>query len=191
MKQLTSYLFLLVSSFFLYSCSADQEFTSWPCRFVYDNSISLDQTLATATNPDITGIFCKITERVQGGVKYLVFENNQGLSSEQRETEKDLRMNLRLGLNGGIIIGFSNFSGFAAYDIQCPNCVRKENNTVNPNYRVVMDNKGIATCSKCQKQYDMNNGGLIIKGEKDDKGLERYRNAHTSGPLGTTTVFSE
>jgi hypothetical protein len=37
----------------------------------------------------------------------------------------------------------------------------------------------------------MNNGGLIINGEKEDKGLERYRNAHTSGPLGTTTVFSE
>ena len=81
MKQLTSYLFLLVSSFFLYSCSADQEFTSWPCRFVYDNSISLDQTLATATNPDITGIFCKITEahikecrfngyQIQNGIRY-------------------------------------------------------------------------------------------------------------------------
>lgn len=191
MKKFTSYLFLFTSSFLLSSCTAEQEFTTWPCRFVYDNSIHLDQTLATATNPAITGIFCKITERVQGGTKYLVFENNQGLSSEQRETAEDLRMNLRLGLNGGIIVGFSHFSGFAGYDIQCPNCVRKENNRTNPNYRVNMDSKGIATCSKCKKQYDMNNGGLIINGEEGDKGLERYRNAQTTGPQGTTTIFSE
>lgn len=175
----------------LTGCTAEQEFTSWPCRFVYDNSIHLDQTLATATNADITGIFCKITERVQGGVKFLVFENNQGLSSEQRETAEDLQRNFRLGLNGGIIVGYSHFSGFAAYDIQCPNCVYKENNRTNPNYRVTMDNKGIATCSKCKKQYDMNNGGLIVNGEEGDSGLERYRNAHTSGPMGTITVLSE
>ena len=175
----------------LTGCGAEQEYSSWPCRFIYDNSIHLDQTLATATNPVVTGIFCKITERVQGGIKYFVFENNQGLSSEQRETAEDLRMNLRLGLNGGIIVGFSNFNGFAAYDIQCPNCVRKENNRVNPNYPVKMDSKGIATCTKCGKQYDMNSGGLIVNGQEGDKGLERYRNAQTSGPQGTLSVFSE
>ena len=191
MKSLIAKLLTLTACVLLSSCSAEQEFTTWPCRFVYDNSIHLDQTLATATNPDITATFCKITERVQGGTKYLVFENNQGLSSEQRETAEEQQRNLRLGLNGGIIVGFSHFSGFAAYDIQCPNCVRKENNRSNPNYRVIMDSKGIATCSKCKKQYDMNSGGLILNGEKDDKGLERYRNAHTAGPQGTTTVFSE
>ena len=193
MKKLTSYLFLLTSSFLLSSCGAEQEFTSWPCRFIYDNSIHLDQTLATATNPASTGIFCKITETTRGGSKYLVFENNQGLSSTQIETAAEFRNNLRLGLNNGIIVGFQNFGSFTAYDIQCINCVEKENNYSSPNYRLTMDQKGtgIATCSKCGRQYDLNNGGLITNGEQGDKSLQPYRNAQTSGPQGITTVLSE
>lgn len=177
----------------LMGCEAESEFTSWDCYFVYDNSIHLDQVLASAANPAISGIFCKITEESQGGSRYLIFDNNQGASSRQRETAQDLRYNLRIGLNNGIIIGVQNFGGFAAYDLQCPNCVRKENNTVNPNYRLTLDTKGsgIATCPKCSNRYDLNNGGLIVEGKEGDKGLERYRNAHTSGPNGTITVFSK
>jgi uncharacterized Zn-finger protein len=193
MKKFISNLFLLTSSFLLSSCGAEQEFTSWPCRFIYDNSIHLDQTLATATNSASSGIFCKITQTVKGGTKYLVFENNQGLSSTQIETATEIRSNLRLGLNNGIIVGFQNFGGFVAYDIQCINCVYKENNFSNPNYRLTMDQKGtgIATCSKCGKQYDLNNGGLIVNGEQGDRSLQPYRNAQTSGPQGVTTVLSE
>ena len=40
-----------------------------------------------------------------------------------------------LGINNGIIVGFQVLNtqpngGFVAYDVQCPNCVRKENNTI-------------------------------------------------------------
>ena len=193
MKKLISYIFLLTSSILLSSCGAEQAFTTWPCRFIYDNSIHLDQTLATATNPASAGIFCKITETSRGGAKYLVFENNQALSSTQIETATELRSNLRLGLNNGIIVGFQTFGGFTAYDIQCINCVEKENNYSSPSYRLTMDKKGmgIATCSNCGRQYDLNNGGLITNGEKGDKSLQPYRNAQTSGPQGVTTVFSE
>lgn len=193
MKHLTSYLLLLTSSVLLTSCGAEQEFTSWPCRFIYDNSKHLDVTLSSATNPVVTGIFCKITFDTQGGARYFVFENNQGARSTQLVTAEELRNNLRLGLNNGIIVGVQNFNGFTAYDLQCPNCVRRENNYSSPNYRLVMDTKGsgIVSCPKCDDRYDLNNGGLIVEGKEGDKGLSQYRNAHTSGANNLVTVFSE
>ena len=186
-------LLLLLAAPLLMGCGAESEFTSWPCRFIYDNSLHLDQVLASAANPAISGIFCKITEESHGGTKYLIFENNQGATSRQQEMAQDLRNNLRIGLNNGIIIGVQNFGGFTAYDLQCPNCVRRENNMTNPNYRLTLDTKGsgIATCSKCSNRYDLNNGGLVVDGKEGDKGLSQYRNARTSGPNGTITVFSE
>ncbi|MBR4921333.1 MAG: hypothetical protein IKZ62_08465 [Prevotella sp.] len=190
-------LFLLTSTIFLLSCGAEQEYSSWPCRFIYDNSIHLDATLSTAMNYSSRGVFCKITTSSTGGVKYYNFVNNDGLSSQQRETALEKEGHYRLGLNEGIIVGFQTLNteggngGFAAYDLQCPNCVRKENNTANPNYPVKMDSKGLATCTKCGKQYDLNNGGLILNGEKGDVGLERYRRASATGPQGTLSVFSE
>ena len=64
---------------------------------------------------------------------------------------------------------------------------------INPNYQLTLDTKGsgIATCSKCGNRYDMNSGGVVVEGKEGDKGLERYRNAKTSGPNGTITVLSE
>lgn len=184
---------VLLCAILLMGCGAENEYSSWDCFFSYDNSIHLDQTLSSATNPAIPGIFCKITERSQGGTKYLVFENNLEASSEQRETAEELGKYLRLGLNNGIIVGVQNYGSFTAYDLQCPNCVRRENNMINPNYRLTLDTKGsgIATCSKCGNRYDLNSGGMVVKGEKGDKGLERYRNAKTSGPNGFITVSSK
>lgn len=186
-------LLVLLCAVLLTGCGAENEYSSWDCYFSYDNSLHLDQTLSSATNPAISGIFCKITERVQGGTKYLVFENNLGASSEQRETTEEARKNLRIGLNNGIIVGVQNYGGFTAYDLQCPNCVRRENNTVNPNYRLTLDTKGsgIVACPKCGNRYDMNSGGIVVEGKKGDKGLERYRNAKTSGPNGFITVLSK
>ena len=187
------YLFALL---LLTGCGAEQEYSSWPCRFIYDNSIHLDATLSTAMNYSSRGVFCKITESSSGGVKYYHFTNSDGMSSQQRATAVEQENHYRLGLNEGIIVGFQTLNaedgngGFAAYDLQCPNCVRRENNMVSPNYPVKMDSKGIATCTKCSKQYDLNNGGLILNGEKGDVGLERYRRASATGPQGTLSVFS-
>lgn len=195
MKRKTGYWLLVVGCWLMIGCGAETEFTSWPCRFVYDNSIHQEQTLATATNPMVTGIFCKITEESRGGVKALVFENNQGASTRKNETAEDLRNNLRLGLNNGIIVGVQSLGDFkfTAYDLQCPNCVRREKNYSSPNYRLTLDTKGsgYVTCSKCGDKYDMNNGGLLVEGKEGDTGLSRYRNAFTAGPLGVITVFSE
>lgn len=193
MIKLTSYLLLLASCFLLSSCGAEQEYSSWSCRFIFNNGTYLDQTLGAAINPTITGIFCKVTEQSRGGTRYLIFENNQGASSQHQMMAEELRQNLRIGQNNGIIVGVQNFDGFTAYDLQCPNCARRENNYVTPYYPVTLDKKGsgIVTCSKCGDQYDLNNGGLLVKGQEGDKGLERYRNARTEGPTGRVVVLSQ
>ena len=51
-----------------------------------------------------------------------------------------------------------------------------------------MDDKGIATCGKCGRKYDMNNGGILQNGEKGDTGLEKYA-ASASEPFGHLSVF--
>ena len=178
MRQLLVGIWLLAVGCLLSGCSgAEAEYSTWPCRFAFDR---LNPTLATSLNAGSRGVFCLITEQVQKGRKYLLFQNNIGLTSEpEPETAEEVQAKFILGLNNGIIVGFQTlitepYGGFVAYDVQCPNCVRNENNTINPNYRVTMDTKGIATCPKCKKTYDMNNGGIITNGGEGDTGLEKY-----------------
>jgi len=178
MRQWVVGFWLLAVGCLLSGCSgAEAEYSTWPCRFAFDR---LNPTLTTSLNAGSRGVFCLITEQVQKGRKYLLFQNNIGLTSEpEPETAEEVQAKFILGLNNGIIVGFQTlitdpYGGFVAYDVQCPNCVRRENNTINPNYRVTMDTKGIATCPKCKKTYDMNNGGIITNGSEGDTGLEKY-----------------
>ena len=181
----------------LVSCKAESEFSTWACRFSYDNSVYLDAVLSSAMNSGSRGMFCQISETSRAGVLYLTFVSSNGEQSEKRQTAMEQQANYIMGLNNGIIVGFQTFvteiedpiyHGFVAYDVQCPNCVRSANNYVNPAFPVRMASTGIATCSKCGRRYDMNNGGIILNGEKDDTGLEKYV-ATTTGPLGFISVF--
>jgi len=178
----------------LVGCQAEQEFSTWPCRFSYDNSLYLDPVLSSATNNGSRGVFCQISEESRGGVKYLVFTSSNGETSRQKETALELQANYVIGINNGIIVGFQTlitdgvYGGFIGYDVQCPNCVRSNNNYINPTYPVRMASSGIATCSKCGRKYDMNNGGIIQNGSEGDTGLEKYV-ATTTGPDGYINVF--
>jgi len=187
-------LLLAVSCCLLAACSADEEYSTHACRFTYNNMIHNDPTLNSALNASSRGVFCLISENTRAGVRYLVFENNLGQTSKQQETAEEVEAKFILGLNNGIIVGFQTLNtdgangGFVAYDVQCPNCVSRTNNTANPNFRVTMESSGIATCSKCDKKYDMNNGGIILNGEEGDRGLDKYV-ASTTGPSGVVSVF--
>ena len=188
--------FTLHSSLFTFtSCQAENEYSTWPCRFAYDNFSHQDATLASAMDVNVPGIFCQITESVRGGVKYLNFKTNHNTMSSLAETEAEKRAEYILGLNNGIIVGYQNAvldefgrAKFVAYDVQCPNCVRQTGNTLSPNFGVSMDDKGIATCGKCGRKYDMNNGGILQNGQKGDTGLEKYA-ASASEPFGHLSVF--
>ena len=176
----------------LASCNADNEYSTWPCHFSYDNSLHLDPTLASAMNIDSRGVFCKIWESSMGGLVLNFQSNLGGEATHQQVTEMERLTNYILGINNGIIVGFQTmntqpYGGFVAYDAQCPNCVRRENNTINPKYPVSMATSGIASCSKCGKKYDLNNGGIVQNGEEGDVGLQKYL-ASTTGPHGFLSV---
>ena len=195
MKKLFSYLLPLTSYLLFLSCEAENEYSTWPCRFAYDNSAHQDATLASAMDVNVPGIFCLITESVRGGVKYLNFKNNYNATSSLAETEAEKRAEYILGLNNGIIVGFQNAvlddfgnAKFVAYDVQCPNCVRESGNTLSPTYGVSMSDKGIATCRSCGRKYDLNNGGVLQNGQAGDTGLEKYA-ASSSGPYEHLSVF--
>ena len=177
----------------LSGCNAENEYSVWPCAFAFDNSIYLDDVLSTAMDAGTRGVFCLISEDIRGGVRYLNFTCSDGRKSRVELKGNEMRTNYVLGLNNGIIVGYQTLNtdgrngGYVGYDEQCPNCVRNTNNTVNPNYRVSMSTSGIATCRRCNKRYDLNNGGIILDGEKGDKGLEKYE-ANTTGPFGFIRV---
>ena len=153
----------------LVGCNADQEFSTWPCRFSYDNSVYLDDVLASAMNNGSRGVFCQISETSSKGVRYLNFTSSTGQQSQKRETAMEMQANYILGMNNGIIVGFQTlntdgaYGGFVAYDVQCPNCVRANNNYINPTFYIRMAATGIATCSKCGRKYDLNNNGILYR----------------------------
>lgn len=178
----------------LCACSADSEYSSDPCYFAYQNQYYLDPALASAMDSQVRGVFCQITESQSGGAIYLNFLNNSGLSSKQKETSLELTAGYVLGVNNGIIVGFQTFNttpngGFAAYDLQCPNCLRKHSSAYNPRYQLTMESSGIATCKTCGKRYDMNTAGMVLNGEKGDVKLKQYI-ATTTGPHGFIQVKS-
>ncbi len=185
---------LFVAALLLVACKAEYEFSTWPCQFSYDNSIHLDMTLNMAMNPNDPGTFCLIWEETQKGIKYICFKNNKGESSRLPETAEEKNPPFILGLNNGIIIGFTasvldnnlNFA-FMGFDQQCPNCVNRTGNKLNPTYRIEVDEAGIGTCRECKKRYNLNAGGIIINGEEGDKGMEKYA-AATQGQNGHVSV---
>jgi hypothetical protein len=179
----------------LCSCNAENEYSSQPCYFAYQNATFLDETLATAMNANSRGIFCQISESTSGGAVYLNFQNNQGLSSQKKESALEQRTSYVIGINNGIIVGYQALNdtpngGFVAYDLQCPNCVRKHSSYTNPKYRLTMETSAIATCGTCGKKYDMNNRGIILNGEEGDVNLIQYV-ATTTGPFGYLFVHNK
>lgn len=181
------YLFLLFV-FFLAGCGTDYEYSSYPCYFVFDNSTHQDATLASALNVNAPGTFCYISQSTKSGATYVNFSTNQGLSSSQLKNAIDQKTTYVLGINNGIIVGYGNLDNPAvlyAYDHQCPNCANSSS-AYSPKYPLSMSTDGKATCAKCNRVYDMNNGGIIVNGAQGDK-LWRYH-VSSRGPLGVLIV---
>ncbi len=185
-----SALFLLaVASTLLTGCGdAQNEFSSAPCYVQVDNSKHQDATLASAMNPSSPGVFCIVSRQSKAGATYFAFSNNVGQSSTSIYNAIDKRLTLVFGLNNGVIVGYGNLSSpavFYAYDVECPNCFNPQALPVKSR-PLKLSSNGIATCAVCKREYNLNNGGVIAKGDGGKK-LTRYRCA-TSGPFGVLQV---
>lgn len=184
MKHHTYYIIALLTLFT--ACgNTDYEYSGYPCYFIFNNSASQSPALASATNPNSPGIFCRVT---MPNANYFNFNTNQGLSDKVALTALDKQRTNKLGVyNGtGIIIGYGNLNNPAilyAYDSQCPNCFK---DTSMPRYQLTMKTNGTAECGSCHRKYDMNNDGLIIDGDQGDK-LIRY---HASIAGGIVSVIN-
>ena len=188
MKIITRIVFAL-TALALYSCSDSQnEYSTSACFFIFDNATHQDATLASAMNASSPGIFCYITKTIKSGATYFSFKSNQGTSSSSIANAIDQKRTVILGYNNGIIVGFGNLDNpavFYAFDNQCPNCFDPEAIPVK-NYPLTLSSNAIATCNTCHREYNMNSGGNISKGDAGKK-LTRYR-ATTGGPLGVLSV---
>lgn len=175
--------------------SDDNTYSNFHCNLYIDNSTHQDATLQSAMNPASPGIFCKISYTASPRPAYS-FASNQGQSSTSAFDAIDTQRGnaSRIGMNNGIYVGYCNLltevSGgytFVAYDAQCPNCF-DYNALPLRNYPIIVNASGMAVCTNCKRQYNLNTGGNCTNSTSaGDKGLTRYR-ATTAGPLGLLFV---
>lgn len=162
------------------------EYSTYPCRFVF-NTATHAHSAALGSAVGGTGIFCKVTTVIKGGAWHYRFTTNQNMTDDVIFTAEDERVSVLLGMNNAIWFGYGNLDippVFYAYDAECPNCF-------NPNmvpvrsHPLSVASTGIATCGTCHREYNMNTGGNIVKGDKGSP-LTRYH--ATYSPSGVVAV---
>lgn len=159
---------------------ASPEYSKRHCRFVFNtathaHSAALQSTLAS------TGIFCKVTKIIKGGAEHYHFATNQNLTDDVIFTAEDKRTTVLLGSNNGIYIGYGNLDIppiFYCYDAECPNCFNPDVVPVK-SYPLTVSPAGLARCASCKREYNMNTGGNIVKGDKGNK-LIRYNASYNA-----------
>ena len=169
------------------SCGeAEFEYSSAPCYLIIDNSLHQDATLASALT-QYSGTYVTITIITKSGARYFSFTNNVGKHTESIFNAYDERRSLILGYYGGLIVGYGNsIDGILyAYDRECPNCFDPNMLPLKSRPLSVSEN-GIATCSYCKRQYNLNIGGFICKGDKGKK-MTKY-NCPPTKPYGILSV---
>ena len=181
---------VLLAVLSLLSCGdAQNEYTVRTAYFVFDNSVHQNFVLSSAMNINAPGTFCKVKLLVgAGGVTSFEFENNYGQKESSIANALDLQRTIRLGYNNALIVGFGNLDTpaiFYAYDGECPNCFDTQSAYVH-SFPLSMTGAGLAVCATCHREYNMNSGGIIVKGDGGNK-MTRYHSSCT-GPLGALAV---
>ena len=154
------------------------EFSPVRISFVFDNSLHNNAVLAGAMTPH-SGLFCTVSQKLAPTGVEFVFTGMDGKSEASRANAQDVRHAVILGQNNGLILGYGitiDPAVLYAYDQQCPNC--RGTLAITPAAKVA--------CPVCHREYDLNNGGIVVKGDRGLK-LTRYR-ASTTGSYGTLVV---
>lgn len=175
---------ILLAVIALFSACGDTEelYSRHPCRLFFDNARHNNAILAGAMT-----VHSNVFVTIMASGKQFVFASNQGLNSVVNMTALDVQRGYILGMNNGIIVGYGKFEPvtFYAYDRECPNCFDFNALPVR-SYPLTVHSSGIATCSKCRREYDLSNGGIVSKGDAGKK-MTRYR-ATTTGPYGILNI---
>jgi len=184
-RRLLGMLALLAGACCLPGCEGDSEYTTeYACYFVFDTTIHNTSIINNALNPLSPGIFVMVSTTLQGSVRYVNAELNDGKTSETVAvtTAKETRLTYKLGAYNGLIIGYGTLTGgeLYAFDRQCPNCMKAYNLY---KYPLSWTNNGAyVSCKTCGRVYDLNNGGYIVEGDAGVK-LSRYQASYNGSAL--------
>ena len=183
---ISTFILSLLTMMFSSCGEAEFEYSSAPCYLIIDNSLHQDATLASALT-QYSGTYVTITIITKSGARYFSFTNNVGKHTESIFNAYDERRSLILGYNGGLIVGYGNsIDGILyAFDRECPNCFDPNMLPLKSRPLSVSEN-GIATCSYCKRQYNLNIGGFICKCDKGKK-MTKY-NCPPTKPYGILSV---
>ena len=183
---ISTFILSLLTMMFSSCGEAEFEYSSAPCYLIIDNSLHQDATLASALT-QYSGTYVTITITTKSGARYFSFTNNVGKHTESIFNAYDERRSLILGYNGGLIVGYGNsIDGVLyAFDRECPNCF-DPNMLPLKSRPLSVSEDGIATCSYCKRQYNLNIGGFICKGDKGKK-MTKY-NCPPTKPYGILSV---
>jgi hypothetical protein len=168
--------YILYFIFILFSCSeAERLYDSFPTYFVFRGTNTVPQLNAAMGG---LGEFCIIQD--QGAT---VLFSNMGGSTPVNKTAVEGYQGFRLGRAGGLIVGqptlMSDTPGVVCYDLLCPDCYED-----NVNRFLQMTSSGMVVCKKCQRTYNLNNLGILEKGEAGKRSrLFRYNCSHHSYTL--------
>ena len=152
--------------------STTPEYSTLPCRFATTNGEMTNE------RQENRGNFGTVTMREGKDGKELYFKG-EGITKNSYPLEKDF--DYLLGQNNLLIFGSSNLHGnvnkipeldnvlifhyLLIYDGSCPNCIM---NNLEIDFA-----DDVAKCANCQRWYDLNNYGAIIRGN-DGQALIRY-----------------
>ena len=154
------------------SCTADEfEYDrSYLCRFTFYSSNHPGNAIETCAAPGAMGQFCLITASQKDGARVLnmSMSNGQKVDPIYITTAEELYAPCALGASNGIYLGRSNFRDgkLEAFDRICRNC--DEEFSLHKNL-VWNDGGHYLSCPNCERVYDPNNGGMVIKGKQGKK----------------------
>lgn len=170
MKGIRSFLiFTLLSC--ISSCKEEVQntYSNYPAYFVCTTVNTIPQMNAAMNS---LGIFATI---VYDRNRY-VFTGEDGKSTPVNPTAISSHSSIHMGLSG-FIVGLPNMpelgSGTSVpvcYDLACPNCYSAYNIT----RALRLTEGGYASCSSCNRIYNLNNQGIVSSGEGGTS-LFRYR----------------
>lgn len=170
MKRIRSFLFLILLLCGA-SCKEDVQntYSNYPAYFVCTTVSTIPQLNAAMNS---LGIFATI---VYDRNRYL-FTGEDGKNTPVNPTAISAHSSVRMGLSG-FIVGLPNIPELGSssslpvcYDLACPNCYAAYNITRS----LQLKEGGYASCSSCNRTYNLNNQGIVSSGENGTP-LFRYR----------------